>query len=52
MNETANAAIKQKIEVFVRSRAWRKQFRELVIKCVAHNIARALAASENDSESP
>jgi IS5 family transposase len=34
MNETVNAAIKQKFGAFVRSRAWWKQFRELVIKCV------------------
>ena len=51
-NETVNAAIKQKFGTFVRSRVWWKQFRELAIKCVVHNIEKALAASGNDSESP
>jgi len=37
MNETVNAAIKQKFGAFVRSRLWWKQFRELVIKCLVHN---------------
>ena len=45
MNETVNAAIKQKFGAFVRSRRWWKQFRELVIKCVVHNLERALALS-------
>ena len=43
MSETVNAAIKQKFCVFVRSRGWWKPFRELVIKCVVHDIERALA---------
>jgi Transposase and inactivated derivatives, IS5 family len=38
MNETVNAAIKQKFGAFVRSRLWWKQFRELVIKCIVHNL--------------
>lgn len=42
MNETVNAAIKQKFGAFVRSRIWWKQFRELVIKCIVHNIERTL----------
>jgi IS5 family transposase len=42
MNETVNAAIKQKFGAFVRSRVWWKQFRELVIKCVVHNIEREI----------
>ncbi|MFC6952861.1 IS5 family transposase [Halorubellus litoreus] len=42
MNETVNAAIKQKYGAFVRSRRWWKQFRELVIKCVVHNIEQTL----------
>jgi IS5 family transposase len=42
MNETANATIKQKFGVFVRSRVWWKQFRELVIKCGVHNIEKKI----------
>ena len=38
MNETVNAAIKRKVGAFVRSRVWWKQFREVVIKCIVHNI--------------
>lgn len=45
MNETVNAAIKQKYGAFVRSRVWWKQFRELAIKCVVYNIETALANS-------
>jgi IS5 family transposase len=45
MNETVNAAIKQKYGAFVRSRLWWKQFRELVIKCIVHNLERSLAIS-------
>ncbi|WP_418286859.1 IS5 family transposase [Halorubrum sp. DTA46] len=48
MNETVNAAIKQKFGAFVRSRRWWKQFRELVIKCVVYNIERAFAVAENN----
>ena len=40
INETVNAAIKQKFGAFVRSRVRWKQFRELVIKCIVHNIER------------
>ncbi|SEL78565.1 hypothetical protein SAMN04488691_10828 [Haloferax larsenii] len=40
MNETVNAAIKQKFGAFVRSRRWWKQFRELVIKCVVYNLTK------------
>lgn len=42
-NETVNAAIKQKFGAFVYSRLWWKQFRELVLKCVVHNLELALA---------
>jgi hypothetical protein len=45
INETVNAAIKQKFGAFVRSRLWWKQFRELVIKCIVHNLERSLAIS-------
>jgi IS5 family transposase len=42
MNETVNAAIKQKYGAFVRSRVWWKQFRKLVLKCVVHDLELAL----------
>ncbi|WP_188979090.1 IS5 family transposase [Halocalculus aciditolerans] len=41
-NETVNSRIKRKYGAFVRSRHWWKQFRELVISCLAHNIDKAL----------
>lgn len=44
-NETVNSSLKQKFGAFVRSRVWWKQFRELVIKCVVHNVERDLAIS-------
>jgi IS5 family transposase len=50
MNETVNAAIKQKFGAFVRSRRWWKQFRELVIKCIVHNLERSLAISQTEDE--
>ena len=52
MNETVNAAIKQKFGAFVRSRVWWKQFRELVLKCVVHNVERGLVVSPEEGESP
>jgi IS5 family transposase len=52
MNETVNAAIKQKFGAFVRSRLWWKQFRELVIKCVVHNLERSLAISHEQGDCP
>jgi IS5 family transposase len=48
MNETVNAALKQKFGAFVRSRRWWKQFRELVIKCVVYNVERSLAISRKE----
>jgi hypothetical protein len=51
MNETVNAAIKQKFGAFVRSRRLWKQFHELVIKCVVHNIDQALGVAEYNSKS-
>ena len=50
INETVNAAIKQKFGAFVRSRLWWKQFRELVIKCVIHNVERSLAISHEECQ--
>ena len=52
MNETANAAIKQKFGTFVRSRLWWKQFRELLIKCVVHNVEQGLTISRDESKYP
>ncbi len=43
MNESVNAAIKQKFGAFIRSRRWWKQSRELVIRCVVYNLERSLA---------
>ena len=37
-NETVNSRLKRKYGAFVRSRHWWKQFRELVIDCLTHNI--------------
>lgn len=52
MNETVNAAIKQKFGAFVRSRRWWKPFRELVIECVVHNVDRGLVISRDECECP
>ncbi|SFR36671.1 IS5 family transposase [Halogeometricum limi] len=49
-NETVNSRLKRKYGAFVRSRRWWKQFRELVIKCVVHNVERALAISRDEYE--
>jgi IS5 family transposase len=37
-NETVNSSLKRKYGAFVRSRHWWKQFRELVVGCLTHNI--------------
>ena len=52
MNETVNTAIKQKFGAFVRSRRWWKQLRELVIKCVVHNLDRCLTISHDECKCP
>jgi hypothetical protein len=52
MNETVNAAIKQKFGVFVRSRLWWKQFRELIITCIVHNLERSLVISDEECDCP
>ncbi|MDB2253100.1 IS5 family transposase [Halorubrum ezzemoulense] len=41
-NETVNSRLKRKYGAFVRSRCWWKQFRELAINCLAHNLDRSL----------
>jgi len=41
-NETVNSRLKRKYGAFVRPRLWWKQFRELVVSCLTHNIDKAL----------
>ncbi len=41
-NETVNSRLKRKYGAFVRSRRWWKQFRELALACIVHNLDRAL----------
>ncbi|GGN21234.1 IS5/IS1182 family transposase [Halarchaeum nitratireducens] len=41
-NETVNSRLKRKYGAFVHSRHWWKQFRELVVVCLTHNIDKAL----------
>jgi len=44
--------IKQRFGAFARSRRWWKQFRELVDKCVVHNVGRDFAISREESDCP
>lgn len=41
-NETVNSRLKRKYGAFIRSRRWWKQFRELVVGCLTHNLEKAL----------
>jgi IS5 family transposase len=41
-NETVSSRLKRKYGAFVRSRHWWKQFRELVVDCLTHNIDKTL----------
>jgi IS5 family transposase len=41
-NETVNSRPKRKYGAFVRSRHWWKQFRELALACIVHNLDRAI----------
>jgi IS5 family transposase len=41
-NETVNSSLKRKYGAFVRSRRWWKQFRELVVGCLTHNIDKSI----------
>jgi len=41
-SETVNSTLKRKYGAFVRSRHWWKQFRELALRCLVHNIDRSL----------
>jgi len=45
-NETVNSRIKGKYGAFVRSRHWWRQFRELAVGCLTHNIDKALGTLE------
>ena len=39
-SETVNSRLKRKYGAFVRSRCWWKQFREIVLTCIVHNLDR------------
>ena len=41
-SETVNSTLKRKYGAFVRSRRWWKQFRELALACIVHNLAQAI----------
>jgi IS5 family transposase len=41
-NETVNSRLKRKYGAFVRSRRWWKQFREIALACIVHNLDRLL----------
>ncbi|MDS0296542.1 MULTISPECIES: IS5 family transposase [Halobacteriales] len=43
-NETVNSRLKRKYGAFVRSRRWWKQFREITLVCLVHNLDKALAS--------
>jgi IS5 family transposase len=42
--ETVFSTIKRTLGDAVRARAWFREFREIVLKCVAHGIKRAVTA--------
>ena len=41
-DETVNSRLKRKYSAFARSRHWWKQFRELAVDCLIHNIDKTL----------
>ena len=41
-SETVNSQLNRRYGAFVRSRHWWKQFRELTLACIVHNLDRAL----------
>ncbi len=41
-SETVNSRLKRKYGAFVRSRRWWKQFRELALACIVHNLNQAI----------
>ncbi|QFU84460.1 IS5 family transposase [Natronorubrum aibiense] len=41
-SETVNSRFKRRYGAFVRSRRWWKQFRELALACIVHNLDRAI----------
>jgi len=43
-NETVNSRLKRKYGAFIRSRQWWKQFREVTLVCLVHNLDKALAS--------
>ena len=43
-NETVNSRLKRKYGAFIRSRRWWKQFREITLVCLVHNLDKALAS--------
>ena len=45
-SETLNSTLKREYGAFVRSRLWWKQFRELTIACLVHNIDRSLKVAK------
>ena len=47
-NETVNSSLKRKYGAFVRSRRWWKQFRELTIACLIHNIDRSFSVVKTE----
>lgn len=38
-----NSRLKRKCGAFIRSRKWWKQFREISLVCLAHNLNKALS---------
>jgi len=43
-NETVNSRLKRKYGAFIRSRKWWKQFREITLVCLVHNLDKSLAS--------
>jgi len=52
MNEIVNTAIEQNFYVFVGSRLWWKQFRELVLDCIVRELEGSLARSHEGWDYP
>ena len=43
ISETVNSSIKQRYGSALTAMTWYGEFRELVIKCIVHNLRRAVA---------
>lgn len=41
-SKTVNSRLKRRYGAFARSRCWWKQFRELALACIVHNLDRTL----------